>query len=133
MSDLPHMVSVALQSSSSFDAILMVSNDSRKVRSIAEVVPSNLPLRVMTSLSRVRDALVDAEIEAQVLEEGLSSKGLSILNELYDLVLQGMGERWIAKGGRLLIVLAEPIDGVIMVDTKTVSYTHLTLPTICSV
>ena len=152
MSDLPHMVSVALQSSSSFDAVLMVSNDSRKVRSIAEIVPANLPLRVMTSLSRVRDALVDVSIEAQVLEEGLSSKGLSILNELYDLVLQGMGERWIAKGGRLLIVLAEPIDGVIMVDTKmlgaerltaiaeeqgieleilirTVSYTHLTLPT----
>ena len=66
----------------------MVSNDSRKVRSIAEIVPSNLPLRVMTSLSRVRDALVDVNIEAQVLEEGLSSKGLSILNELYDLVLQ---------------------------------------------
>ncbi|MGB1986297.1 MAG: hypothetical protein ACPHS8_07610, partial [Candidatus Poseidoniaceae archaeon] len=119
MSDLPHMVSVALQSSSSsFDAVLMVSNDSRKVRSIVEVLPSNLPLRVMTSLSRVRDVLTEHDIDSQVLEEGLSSKGLSILNELYDLVLQGMGERWIAKGGRLLIVLAEPIDGVIMVDTK---------------
>ena len=112
MSGLPHMVSVALQSaSSSFDAVLMVSNDSRKVRSVVEVLPSNLPLRVMTSLSRVRDALVEHEIDAEVLEEGLSTKGLSILNELYDLVLQGMGERWIAKGGRLLVVLAEPIDG----------------------
>jgi DNA integrity scanning protein DisA with diadenylate cyclase activity len=80
----------------------------------------------MTSLSRVRDALVDVNIEAQVLEEGLSSKGLSILNELYDLVLQGMGERWIAKGGRLLIVLAEPIDGVIMVDTKMLGAERLT-------
>ena len=109
MSDLPHMVSVALESStSSFDAVLMVSNDRRKVRSIVEILPSNLPLRVMTSLSRVRDALVEQDIDAHVLEEGLSSKGLSILNELYDLVLQGMGERWIAKGGRLLIVLAEP-------------------------
>ena len=59
MSDLPHMVSVALQSSSSsFDAVLMVSNDSRKVRSIVEILPSSLPLRVMTSLSRVRDALI---------------------------------------------------------------------------
>ena len=53
-------------------------------------------------------------------------KGLSILNELYDLVLQGMGERWIAKGGRLLIVLAEPIDGVIMVDTKMLGAERLT-------
>ena len=119
MSDLPHMVSVAIQSSSSsFDAVLMVSNDSRKVRSVVEVLPSSLPLRVMTSLSRVRDALIEHAIDADVLEEGLSTKGLSILNELYDLVLQGMGERWIAKGGRLLIVLAEPIDGVIMVDPK---------------
>ena len=127
MSDLPHMVSVALESSSSsFDAVLMVSNDRRKVRSIIEVLPSNLPLRVMTSLSRVRDALVEQDIDAHVLEEGLSSKGLSILNELYDLVLQGMGERWIAKGGRLLIVLAEPIDGVIIVDTKMLGAERLT-------
>ena len=88
MSDLPHMVSVALESSSSsFDAVLMVSNDSRKVRSVGEVLPSNLPLRVMTSLTRVRDALAEHEIDAQVLVEGLSSKGLSILNELYDLSL----------------------------------------------
>ena len=121
------MVSVALESSSSsFDAVLMVSNDRRKVRSIIEVLPSNLPLRVMTSLSRVRDALVEQDIDAHVLEEGLSSKGLSILNELYDLVLQGMGERWIAKGGRLLIVLAEPIDGVIIVDTKMLGAERLT-------
>ena len=127
MSGLPHMVSVALQSaSSSFDAVLMVSNDSRKVRSVVEVLPSNLPLRVMTSLSRVRDALVEHEIDAEVLEEGLSIKGLSILNELYDLVLQGMGERWIAKGGRLLVVLAEPIDGVIIVDTKMLGAERLT-------
>ncbi|MEC7254782.1 MAG: hypothetical protein VXV89_07425, partial [Candidatus Thermoplasmatota archaeon] len=127
MSDLPHMVSVALESStSSFDAVLMVSNDRRKVRSIVEVLPDNLPLRVMTSLSRVRDALVEQDIDAHVLEEGLSSKGLSILNELYDLVLQGMGERWIAKGGRLLIVLAEPIDGVIIVDTKMLGAERLT-------
>ena len=72
MSGLPHMVSVALQSaSSSFDAVLMVSNDSRKVRSLFEVASSNLPLRVMTSLSRVR-CLVGHEIDAEVLEEGLS-------------------------------------------------------------
>ena len=91
MSDLPHMVSVAIQSSSSsFDAVLMVSNDSRKVRSVIEVLPSSLPLRVMTSLRRVRDALIEHAIDADVLEEGLSTKGLSILNELYDLVLQGM-------------------------------------------
>ena len=101
MSDLPHMVSVALQSSSSFDAILMVSNNSRKVRSIAEIVPSNLPLRVMTSLSRVRDALVDVNIEAQVLEEGLSSKGLSILNELYDLVFARDGRALDCQGRAL--------------------------------
>ena len=127
MSDLPHMVSVALESSSSsFDAVLMVSNDSRKVRSVGEVLPSNLPLRVTTSLTRVRDALAEHGIDAQVLVEGLSSKGLSILNELYDLVLQGMGERWIAKGGRLLIVLAEPIDGVITVDTKMLGAERLT-------
>ena len=118
MSDLPRMVSVALESSKfAFDAVLMVSNDSRKVRSIVPVLPKNVPLRVMTSLNRVRDALIEHQIDAQVLEEGLSSKGLSVLNELYDLVLQGMGERWVAKGGRLLIVMAEPIDGVLVVDS----------------
>ena len=112
------MVSVALESSKfAFDAVLMVSNDSRKVRSIVPVLPKNVPLRVMTSLNRVRDALIEHQIDAQVLEEGLSSKGLSVLNELYDLVLQGMGERWVAKGGRLLIVMAEPIDGVLVVDS----------------
>ena len=84
MSDLPRMVSVALESSKfAFDAVLMVSNDSRKVRSIVPVLPDNLPLRVMTSLNRVRDALIEHQIDAQVLEEGLSSKGLSVLNELY--------------------------------------------------
>ena len=45
---------------------------------------------------------------------------------MYDLVLQGMGERWIAKGGRLLVVLAEPIDGVIIVDTKMLGAERLT-------
>jgi DNA integrity scanning protein DisA with diadenylate cyclase activity len=118
MSDLPRMVSVALESSKfAFDAVLMVSNDSRKVRSIVPVLPKNVPLRVMTSLNRVRDALIEHQIDAQVLEEGLSSKGLSVLSELYDLVLQGMGERWVAKGGRLLIVMAEPIDGVLVIDS----------------
>ena len=53
MSDLPRMVSVALESSKfAFDAVLMVSNDSRNDRSIVPLLTEKLTMRVMTSLNR---------------------------------------------------------------------------------
>ncbi len=43
------------------------------------------------------------------------------MNDVHDFSLQGMGEGRISRGERLLVVLAEPIEGVIVIDTNVLS------------
>ena len=122
MVDLAAMVTSTLSSDRrSFQSVLMLANSVRKVKMVAEVLPKELDLKVLSSQSRVVEALHEAGIESSLLEESLSSQGLGVLNHMHDLVLQAIGEGNLASGERLLVVLAEPLDGVIVVDTSNLN------------
>ena len=118
MVDLAAMVSSTLAGDrKSFNAVLMMASNARKVRLVAEVLPNDMPLTVLTSQNRVAETLIDAGIECSLLEESLTAQGLGVLNQMHDLVLQAIGEGRLSRGERLLVVLAEPIDGVMAIDT----------------
>ena len=122
MVDLAAMVTSTLSSERrSFQSVLMLANSVRKVKMVAEVLPKELDLKVLSSQNRVVEALHEAGIESSLLEESLSSQGLGVLNHMHDLVLQAIGEGNLASGERLLVVLAEPLDGVIVVDTSNLN------------
>ena len=122
MVDLAAMVTSTLSSERrSFQSVLMLANSVRKVKMVAEVLPKELDLKVLSSQSRVVEALHEAGIESSLLEESLSSQGLGVLNHMHDLVLQAIGEGNLASGERLLVVLAEPLYGVIVVDTSNLN------------
>ncbi|MCH1423290.1 MAG: diadenylate cyclase [Candidatus Poseidoniaceae archaeon] len=122
MVDLAAMVTSTLESERrSFNAVLMLANSVRKVKTVAEILPKDLKLNVLSSQTRVVEALHDAEIDASLLEESLTSQGLGVLNHVHDLVLQAIGEGNLTSGERLLVVLAEPLDGVIVVDTSNLN------------
>jgi len=87
------------------------------VRLVAEVLPNDMPLTVLTSQNRVAETLIEDGIECSLLEESLTAQGLGVLNQMHDLVLQAIGEGRLSRGERLLVVLAEPIDGVMAIDT----------------
>jgi DNA integrity scanning protein DisA with diadenylate cyclase activity len=74
-------------------------------------------LTVLTSQNRVIENLNESGIECTLLDESLTAQGLNVLNQMHDLVLQAIGEGRLSRGERLLVVLAEPIDGVMVVDT----------------
>jgi len=113
MVDLVSMVASSFPSDRrAYDSVLMISNSTRKIRTVAEVIPKGVELSVLTSQSRVVDSLNETEIEATMIEENLSSMGLYILTQLHDLILQAIGEGRISRGERILVVLAEPVDGV---------------------
>ena len=99
----------------------MLANSVRKVKQIAEILPRNLELTVLSSQSRVVDSLNESGIGCSLLEESLTSQGLGVLNHVHDLVLQAIGEGNLASGEQLLVVLAEPLDGVIVVDTSNLN------------
>ena len=100
-----------------FNSVLMMASNARKVRLVADVLPKDLPLTVLTSQNRVIENLNESGIECTLLDESLTAQGLNVLNQMHDLVLQAIGEGRLSRGERLLVVLAEPIDGVMVVDT----------------
>ena len=118
MVDLAAMVSATLAADrKQFNTVLMMASNARKVRLVADVLPKDLPLTVLTSQNRVIENLNESGIECTLLEESLTAQGLNVLNQMHDLVLQAIGEGRLSRGERLLVVLAEPIDGVMVVDT----------------
>ncbi|MAE79828.1 MAG: hypothetical protein CL967_08730 [Euryarchaeota archaeon] len=122
MVDLAAMVSSTLANERrTFQSVLMLANSVRKVKQIAEILPQNLELTVLSSQSRVVDSLNESGIGCSLLEESLTSQGLGVLNHVHDLVLQAIGEGNLASGEQLLVVLAEPLDGVIVVDTSNLN------------
>ena len=126
MVDLPSLVKSTLEGDKrSFDAVMMVTASARKAKSVVEVLPKELPLTVLTNQSKIKKTLTDAGIETTKMEENLSAQGLGVLNHVHDLILQGMGEGRISRGERLLVVLAEPIEGVIVIDTNVLSTNRL--------
>ena len=79
MVDLAAMVTSTLSSERrSFQSVLMLANSVRKVKMVAEVLPKELDLKVLSSQSRVVEALHEAGIESSLLEESLSSQGLGL-------------------------------------------------------
>ena len=118
MVDLVSMVVSSFPSDRrTYDSVLMLSNSTRKVKLVAEVVPKGVELSIITSQNRVVESLKENNINATMIDENLSSIGLGVLTQLHDLILQAMGESRISRGERILVVLAEPIDGVFSVDT----------------
>jgi DNA integrity scanning protein DisA with diadenylate cyclase activity len=118
MVDLAAMVSATLAADrKQFNSVLMMASNARKVRLVADVLPKDLPLTVLTSQNRVIENLNESGIECTLLDESLTAQGLNVLNQMHDLVLQAIGEGRLSRGERLLVVLAEPIDGVMVVDT----------------
>ena len=93
MVDLAAMVTSTLSSERrSFRSVLMLANSVRKVKLVAEVLPPELSLSVLSSQSRVVDALNESGIKSSLLEENLTSQGLGVLNHMHDLILQAIGE-----------------------------------------
>ncbi len=122
MVDLAAMVTSTLSNDRrSFQSVLMLANSVRKVKLVAEVLPPELQLTVLSSQNRVVESLTENGIKCSLLEENLTSQGLSVLKHMHDLVLQAIGEGKLSSGERMLVVLAEPIDGVFVIDTSTLN------------
>jgi len=100
-----------------YDSVLMLSNSIRKIRQVSGIIPKGVSLSILTSQSRVIESLLENKIDATLIDETLSSMGLGVLTQLHDLILQAIGEGRISRGERILVVLAEPVDGVFSIDT----------------
>ena len=99
----------------------MISNSVKKIRQIHEVIPKNVKTTILTSKSRVIESFVEDEILVEMMDESLSSMGLQVLSQLHDMILQAIGEGRISRGEKILVILAEPIDGIFSVDTTMLS------------
>lgn len=124
--DLPKLVASTIDNDASgFTTSVLLSNNSRIISSIADILPKKTRLVALTSSNKVIEALQDSKIEIKLLEESLSSQGLSIMNNLHDIVLQGLGEGRIKHDERILAILGEPIDGIIVIDSSSLSSNKL--------
>ena len=128
MVDLPNLVASAIENDrSGFTAAVLLSNNSRTVRKIREVVPSSLRMVTLTSSAKVSDSLKEDNFEVEILEDSLSSQGLSVLNSLHDIILQGLGEGRFKSSDRILAILGEPMDGVIVVEASSLTSNRLAI------
>ena len=128
MVDLPNLVASAIENDrSGFTAAVLLSNNSRTVRKIREVVPSSLRMVTLTSSAKVSDSLKEDNFEVEILEDSLSSQGLSVRNSLHDIILQGLGEGRFKSSDRILAILGEPMDGVIVVEASSLTSNRLAI------
>lgn len=128
MVDLPTIVASAIESErSSFTAAVLLSNNSRTVKKIREILPKKLRLVTLTSSTKVSESLKDSGFEVNMLEDSLSSQGLSVLNSLHDIILQGLGEGRFDSNDRILAILAEPMNGVIVIEASTLASNKLAI------
>ena len=68
MVDLAAMVSSTLSNERrTFQSVLMLANSVRKVKQVAEILPSKLDLTVLSSQSRVVDSLIESGIQCSLL------------------------------------------------------------------
>ena len=126
MVDLPNLVASTIDNDATgFSTSVLLSNNSRIITSIAEILPKKTKLVAMTSSQKVIETLQESKIEIKLLEESLSSQGLSIMNSLHDIILQGLGEGAIKHNERILAILGEPVDGVIVIDSSSLSSNKL--------
>jgi len=117
MSSIDNMVGLALEDSKSeVDYVLMLSNSARKVKLVHDKIDSRKPLKVLTSQSRTFEILQEDGLEVTLSDENLSAKGLGVLNRIHDLIISSLSDSDIKVGMKILVVLADPIDGVFIVD-----------------
>lgn len=124
MVDLPGLVA-GMIADEEFTRALCFTNTSVRARRIAEVLPDDLPLTVLTSAPRVADNCRDAGLEVSMLEDSLSAHDLAVLSTVQDLVVQALGEGAFGADDRLLVVLAEPLEGVVIIEPGQLVLNHL--------
>lgn len=128
MVDLPNLVASAIENDrSGFTAAVLLSNNSRTIRKIRELLPKKLRMVALTSSSKVFDNLKEEKIDVEILEESLSSQGLSVLNSLHDIILQGLGEGRFKSNDRILAILGEPMDGIIVIEANSLTSNRLAI------
>ena len=73
MVDLPKLVASAIDNErSGFSAAVILSNNSRIVRQVREVLPSKLRVVALTSSAKVSENLKGTGIEVETLEDSLT-------------------------------------------------------------
>ena len=128
MVDLPNMVASAIDNErSGFSVAVLLSNNSRTAKKIREILPSKLRMVTLTSSTKVSDALKDSGIETKLLEDSLSSQGLSVLTNLHDIILQGLGEGSFKSNDRIIAILAEPTNGIIVIEASSLTSNRLAI------
>ena len=128
MVDLPNMVASAIEGErSDFSVAVLLSNSSITARKIRDVLPKKLRLLTLTSSSKVKQNLTDLGLEVEILEDSLSSQGLSVLNNLHDIVLQGLGEGRFNSSDRILAILAEPMNGIVVIEANSLASNKLAI------
>jgi DNA integrity scanning protein DisA with diadenylate cyclase activity len=128
MVDLPNLVASAIENErSGFSTAVLLSNNSRTVRKIREVLPPKLRLITLTSSAKVSENLKESGIDVVILEESLSAQGLSVLNNLHDIILQGLGEGRFKSNDKILAILGEPMYGVIVIEASNLTSNRLAI------
>ena len=112
---------------SGFSCAVIISNNSRIVHQILEELPNGIRSVALTSSSNVFNKLKESDIESKLLEDSFSSQGLSVLVNLHDLVLQGLGEGNFNSSDRILAILGEPLSGLIIIEAKSLTSNRLAI------
>ena len=122
------MVASAIEGErSDFSVAVLLSNSSITAKKIREVLPKKLRLVTLTSSSKVRENLNELGLDVEILEDSLSSQGLSVLNNLHDIVLQGLGEGRFNSSDRILAIMAEPMNGIVVIEANSLASNKLAI------
>ena len=122
------MVASAIEGErSDFSVAVLLSNSSITAKKIREVLPKKLRLVTLTSSAKVRENLTELGLDVGILEDSLSSQGLSVLNNLHDIVLQGLGEGRFNSSDRILAIMAEPMNGIVIIEANSLASNKLAI------
>ena len=122
------MVASAIEGKrSDFSVAVLLSNSSITAKKIREVLPKKLRLVTLTSSSKVKENLTELGLDVEILEDSLSSQGLSVLNNLHDIVLQGLGEGRFNSSDRILAIMAEPMNGIVVIEANSLASNKLAI------
>lgn len=122
------MVASAIEGErSDFSVAVLLSNSSITAKKIRAVLPKQLRLVTLTSSAKVRENLTDLGLNVEILEDSLSSQGLSVLNNLHDIVLQGLGEGRFKSSDRILAIMAEPMNGIVVIEANSLASNKLAI------
>ena len=122
------MVASAIEGErSDFSVAVLLSNSSITAKKIRDVLPKKLRLVTLTSSSKVRENLTELDVDVEILEDSLSSQGLSVLNNLHDIVLQGLGEGRFNSSDRILAIMAEPMNGIVVIEANSLASNKLAI------